>query len=159
MALPNEAAQRRPSPSSMQLAAAVERQLRPRPAAVRPRRRAAVIGLVATVALLWGLGLAGSLAGAMMASEGFRVDALQQELTTAQRQQQRLAGLLASATTITRLNQDATRLGVPLSPLVVADPAPARLAPAPRRGALASLMARIGLFWSRVKRLEAGLAR
>jgi len=161
MALPNQA--REPltrmahdGAARSDLARDVERRLAPARPRPRPKRHLRV--LVATAALLWMLGLGGAVAGAMMASEGFRVDALEQQLTTAQREQQRLAGLVAAATSSQALSQDARQIGVPVSTWTVAMPKAVPARPA-SQGLWARLVARIDQYWHQVKQWEAGPPR
>jgi hypothetical protein len=161
MALPNEARDSRTriaysAAAQSDLARDVERRLAP--AAPRLRRKVRLRAMVATAAFLWLLGLGGAMAGAMMASEGFRVDALEQQLTTAQREQQRLAGLVAAATTSQALSQDAQKLGVPVTTWTVAMPKPVPTRPAPQ-GLWARLVARVDRYWRQVKQWEAGPPR
>lgn len=135
----------------------VERHLKPK---AKPRRQAktrsarSLRRIVLTVGFLWLVGIGGALSGTIMASEGFRVDVLQQQLQQATRQQQHLAGLLASATSPSQLAHDATTLRVPLSPTVVPGPVPIK--PAPRLTLAGRVRATFAGLWKKIKALEAG---
>ncbi len=155
MALPNEIAV--PSEPQAALLRDVERRLHPktRPTERRRARSARLIRKMAwTVGLLWLLGMGGALSGSLMASEGFKVDALQQQLQQATRQQQHLAGLVASATTPSALAADATRLHTTVAPTIVREPAAAR--PAPRITLADRVTVAVAGLWKALKRFEAG---
>jgi hypothetical protein len=155
MALPNEV----PVPDEHQarLLHDVERHLKPKSKS-QPRKRARSFRIIRriaiTVGLLWLVGLGGALSGTLMASEGFRVDVLQQQLQQATRQQQHLAGLVAAATSPSALAQDASRLHVQLAPTVVPRPAPP--APAARPTLASRVRSTLSGLWKTLKTLEAG---
>ncbi len=155
MALPNEIAV--PDEPQAELLRNVERRLQPktRPTDRRRARSARLIRKMAfTVGLLWMVGLGGALSGSLMASEGFKVDVLQQQLQQATRQQQHLAGLVAAATTPSALAVDAARLHTTVAPTLVRQPGP--VATVSRVTLAGRLRATVAGLWRELKRLEAG---
>jgi hypothetical protein len=118
------------------LAEQVERPTPPRPRRRSGRRVRPGPRLAATITVLWLLGFGGAVVSAVMIGAGYRVDALQAELTAMSRHEQLLAGDVALATSPEALAADAERLHVPFSPVRVAAPAVPRVMarPAPKPG-------------------------
>jgi hypothetical protein len=130
-----------------------------REAAARARAAQRLRRLVATVGLLWLLGVGGAALGSAMAGLGFQVDRLQARLATDQRQQQALAGEVARLTAAPALAQDAQRLGVALAPVDVASPAPSPVVRSGGSTAEFSLAAAIAHWFAALKQLEAANGR
>ena len=130
----------------------------PRPRTRRRRLKPWVsIGLGVSAAFVMALGAAWS--GAMMARMGFEVDQMQAQLTSAQRARQALQDEVVSLTGAARLASEAHRLGVPVSPLVLARPAPPGApapAAAPRTSVWERVRAAVSSWIARIRGVQGG---
>lgn len=87
----------------------------------RPRKKRVAVSLIVT---LWIVGLGGAVLSSVMIGEGYRVDAMENQLTVLTRTEQLDAGRLAVALSPTSIAADAARDHVALRPLATRAPAP-----------------------------------
>jgi hypothetical protein len=131
-----------------------------RPSPKRTRRLKPWLSLSLAVMMLFSMLVATALVGELTARAGFQVDALQAQLTTAQRHRQALEDQVVSLTTASRLAADAKQLGVPLSAVVLAGPQSTAGHPQTgaqaSRGIWATLRARVSGWLSAIRGLERG---
>ncbi len=96
----------------------------------------------------------------MMARMGFEVDQMQAQLTSAQRARQTLQDEVVSLTGAARLVAEAHRLGVPVSPLVLARPtvpgAATAPTPAPRPSVWERVQAAVSNWIARIRGVQGG---
>lgn len=105
-----------------------------RTAARRPegrRRLKPAARVVWTVLVLWMLGMGGAAVSTVMIAAGYRIDAMQAQLTTMARQEQTLDGQVAAATSPEALAADAKALHVAVAPVRIAPPPQFRVAVPP----------------------------